>query len=240
LEAKVMLDWHENLKMLKFSFPVEVENPVATYEIPYGYIVRDTNGNEDPGQRWIDVTGKRNGKNYGLTVINDAKYGYSVMANDMRISVARSAVYAHHNPRVLDMKQEHLWMDQGIQTFRMMVVPHKGTWKESNIVRTAEEFSTPPLVIYQGIHGGSLPKSDSYLSVDAPNVIITAIKYSEDGNEIIIRCLETFGKQASATPYLGFLAGKWKGFFNPFEIKSLRVNPRSGKIEEVNLLEEKI
>ena len=34
------LDWHEKLKMLKFSFPVNVESPVATYETPYGNIIR--------------------------------------------------------------------------------------------------------------------------------------------------------------------------------------------------------
>ena len=51
----------------------------ATYETPYGHIVRATNGDEDPGQRWIDLSGKRNGNIYGLTVINDAKYGYSVL-----------------------------------------------------------------------------------------------------------------------------------------------------------------
>ena len=58
-EAAVTLDWHEHLKMVKFSFPVDVEAPVATYETSYGTIIRATNGDEDPGQRWIDVTGKR-------------------------------------------------------------------------------------------------------------------------------------------------------------------------------------
>ena len=94
LEAKVKLDWHEHLKMLKFSFPVDIESPTATYETPYGHIVRTTNGEEEPGQRWIDLSGNRNGATYGLTVINDAKYGYNVLGNDMRISIARSAVYA--------------------------------------------------------------------------------------------------------------------------------------------------
>lgn len=40
LEAKVTLDWHERLKMVKFSFPVDVGSPSATYETAYGNIVR--------------------------------------------------------------------------------------------------------------------------------------------------------------------------------------------------------
>ncbi len=238
LEAKVTLDWHERLKMLKFSFPVNVEKPVPTYETPYGYIVREANGNEDPGQRWIDVTGNQEGKTFGLTVLNDAKYGYNILENDMRISVARAAVFAHHNPKVLDLKNEYYWMDQGIQTFRMMLVPHLGSWHDSNIVRIAEEFSAQPLVIYQGIHGGALPKANSLLSVDAPNVVVTAIKNAEDNDDLILRCVELTGKATSANLKFGFSGKQWSGNFTPCEIKTLRINRKSGAVKEVNLLEE--
>ncbi|MDD4189899.1 MAG: glycoside hydrolase family 38 C-terminal domain-containing protein [Mangrovibacterium sp.] len=238
LEAKVTLDWYEHLKMMKLSFPVNVNSPVATYETPYGSIVREANGNEDPGQRWIDVTGTREGNTCGLTVINDAKYGYDVRENDMRISVVRSAVYAHHNPKVLDMKEEYLWMDQGRQTFRLLLVPHRGTWKENKIPRIAEEFSARPLMIYQGIHGGAMPKSGSFLTVDEPGVIVTAVKRSEDGDDVIVRCAETNGMQTPATVDLGFNGNRWKGSFNPFEIKTLRISGKSGDVREVDLLEE--
>ncbi len=238
LEAKVTLDWHERLKILKFSFPVDVESPVATYETSYGYIVRQTNGDEDPGQRWIDVSGKRGGSNYGLTVFNDAKYGYNVAGNDMRISVARGAVYAHHDPKVLDMSAEHYWMDQGRQTFRMLLVPHKETWKENNIIQIAEEFIAPSLTLYQGIHGGSMPKSGSFVSIDTKNVVVSSIKQAEEGEDIIVRCVETLGAPATATVDLRFVKQKWTGNFKPCEIKTLRVNPKTGAVREVNLLEE--
>jgi alpha-mannosidase len=171
-------------------------------------------------------------------VINDAKYGYSVDGNDMRISVIRSAVYAHHNPRVLDMKAEHIWQDQGIHTFRMQLVPHNGTWQESNIVRKAEEFMSPAVVIYQGIHGGSMPKAGSFMSIDNDKIVITAIKKSEEGDDLIIRCVETSGIETSATIDLTFINRKWNGNFKPCEIKSLRLNYKTRDIKEVNLLEE--
>jgi alpha-mannosidase len=224
--------------MLKFSFPVDVESPSATYETPYGHIERATKGDEDPGQRWIDLSGIRDGNMYGLTVMNDAKYGYNVLDNDLRISVVRSAVFAHHIPTVLDPKDEYLWMDQGIQTFRMLLIPHEGSWKENNIVRIAEEFIAPPVSIYQGIHDGSMPKAGSFLAVDSPNVIVSAIKQAEDGEDIIIRCVEASGMQTDATLDLRFADRKWTGRFRPFEIKSLRVDQNADNIREVNLLEE--
>jgi len=238
LEAKVKLDWHEHHKMLKFSFPVDIESPTATYETPYGHIVRTTNGEEEPGQKWIDLSGKRNGITYGLTIINDAKYGYSVSENDMRISIARSAVYAHHNPRVIDMTAEHHWMDQGIQTFRMLLIPHQDTWQESNIARISEEFSASSIVIYQGIHGGEMPKSGSFLAVDVQNVIVSAVKQSETGEDIIIRCIETSGQPTTATLDLRFANRKWTHDFKPCEIKTIRINQHTKDIKEVNLLEE--
>jgi alpha-mannosidase len=238
IELKVTLNWNEHLKMVKFSFPVNIESPVATYETPYGFKVRTANGDEDPGQRWIDVTGINRGAKYGLAVINDAKYGYSVIGNDIRVSVIRSAVYAHHNPRVLDMNAEHIWQDQGIHTFRMLLVPHRETWQEMNIPRMAEEFLSPAVVIYQGIHGGSFPKAGSFLSVDCKNIIISAVKQSEEGDDLIIRCVETTGSETSATVDFPFIKRKWTGSFRPCEIKSLRLNCSTRDVKEVNLLEE--
>jgi len=238
LEARVALDWHEHQKMLKFSFPVDVSETRATYEVPYGYIVRKTNGDEDPGQRWIDVSGTRNGSEFGLTIINDAKYGYSVSDNDLRISIARGAAYANHQPKVLDPKIDHIWQDQGIQMFRMLLVPHRGTWQDSGIVRAAEEFMAAAAVIYQGIHPGSRPQADSFLAVNAPNVVISAIKKAENGDDLILRCYETAGTPASASIDLRFAKRQWSGKFRAFEIKTLRVNLQTGNIREVNLLEE--
>ena len=242
IEARVTINWHEKLKMLKFSFPVDVETPRATYEIPYGCIVRTADGKEEPGQRWVDVTGQQGTNTYGLTVFNDAKYGYNTLGSDMRITVTRSAPYAHHGPgKLSDMDPDNkcYWQDQGIQTMRLLLTPHKGSWQDINAPRIAEEFMTPPVVAYQGIHGGRMSKSGSYMSVDAPNVIVTALKMSESNNTNgIIRLVETMGKDTAVTLRFPSVNYQWNGKLKAFEIKSLRINPQTGSITEVNLLEE--
>ncbi|MDR1335939.1 MAG: hypothetical protein LBK22_03805 [Tannerella sp.] len=238
IEAEVKLDWHERLKMLKFSFPVDVDAPTPTYEAPYGFIVRTASGDEDPGQRWVDVSGRRGDGTYGLAVINDAKYGYSVRDNDLRISVVRSAVYAHHQPKELRPEVEYEWMDQGLQTFRLWLAPHRNSWQEYHLPRIAEEFIAPPTVIWQGIHPGVLPKSGSFMEIDAPDVLVTAIKKSEDGDDLVVRLVETVGQETSATfrfPSAGII---WRGTFRPCEIKTLRLSLNGGTVMEVNLLEE--
>ena len=241
IEARVTLNWHEKLKMLKFSFPVDVESQKATYETPYGFIVRQTIGEEDPGQRWIDVTGQRDADTYGLTVFNDAKYGYSIHDSDMRITVTRSAPYAHHGPgklSVMDPDGKSLWQDQGIQQLRLLLTPHKGGWQDINTPRIAEEFIAPPVAIYQGIHPGTMFKSATFLSVDAPNVIVSAIKMAEESYDGIIRLVETFGKDTAFTLRSPLAYFEWSGKIKAFEIKTLRLSAQTKTIREVNLLEE--
>ena len=238
LEARVNLDWHEHLKILKFSFPVDVENPRPTYEVAYGYKVRKAEGDEDPGQRWMDLSGDRAGKPYGLAVINDAKYGYSVQDNDMRISVVRGAAYAQHEPAKLEPNGEYIWQDQGEQTFRLLLLPHAGAWQDAGVVRQAEEFTAPVPIFYQGIHRGTRPLSASFMSVDVPNIVVSVVKKSEDGDDLIVRCYETDGRGATATLDLGLVNRRWTGTFRPLEIKTLRVPRNGGEIREVNVLEQ--
>lgn len=238
IEARVQLDWHEKQKMLKFSFPVNLENPVATVEAPYAYSSIRQDGTEEPGHRWIDLSGTCNGESYGLSIINDAKYAYSVHGHDMRITIVRSPIYAINAPRKPDPSKEYPWMDQGIQTFNMKIVPHRGDWRQVNIPRQADLFCQPPITTYQGIHNGHLPKTDSFLKIDAPGIRITAIKQAESNNDLIIRCIESFGKRCVANIDFPSVPTSWRGEFTPFEIKSLRINPRNGQISIVNLLEE--
>ncbi len=238
LEARVALDWHEHLKILKFSFPVNLEETSPTFETPYGHIVRLPTGDEVPGQRWVDLSGKQAGGPSGLAIVNDAKYGYSVRGSDVRISVARSAVYAQHDPHKLDPNGEYIWQDQGRQTLRLLLIPHRGTWQEGGVVRAAEEYVAPVPVMYQGIHPGQRPLAASFLSVDVPNVVVSVLKKAEDGQDLLVRCYETAGRATQATLDMALVNRRWTGSFRPSEIKTLRVPLGGGVIREVNLIEE--
>ena len=237
VDVRVSLDWHEHLKILKFSFPVDVVEPKATYETAYGAIQRDNKGLEDPGQRWIDVTGTQAGQPFGLAVLNDAKYGYSVNGSNMRVSVARGAVYANHEPRELKPGVDYSWMDQGVQTFAMKLMPHAGTWQEAGVVRAAEELVTETPIIYQGIHPGSRSGSGTFLSTDSRDIVVEAVKLAEDGDDVIVRSYETAGVPATATLDLSFAGLKWTGTYHPYEIKTLRIGRRKHTVSEVDALE---
>ena len=125
-----------------------------------------------------------------------------------------------------------------MQNFGIQLVPHTGTWQNADLAHTAEKLVTEIPIIDQGIHPGSRPASDSFLEVDAKDVVVSAIKEAEDGSDTIVRAYETTGTATRARIDLRFAHTAWSGEFKPFEIKTLRVNAKTGEVSEVNALEE--
>ncbi len=235
IEVRVKLDFREKHKMLKLSFPVNVEDPLATYEIPYGFIERPTNGEEEPGQQWIDLTGNLGSKKYGLSVLNDSKYSFSILDNDMRMTIANSSIIADHYG-VRDEWCEFL--DQGVQEFNYVLVPHSGGWQDAKVVKRAYELNVKPIGIMETYHEGPLSAKMEGLRISSDNVIATVFKRAEDDNGYILRCYETSGVQTRANISIPMLQREWEAEFGKCEIKTFWIpDDASIEIAETDLIE---
>jgi alpha-mannosidase len=232
LDVRVALDWHERLKLLKLRYPTSVDAVRATYEVPYGHVERPADGHEEPGQSWVDVSAE----DRGLTVINDAKYGYDVGGGDIGISVVRSPVWAWHDPRELEEGGDFEYMDQGRQHLVVRLVPHAGDWRAADVVRRAAELNQPPFALIETSNRGRLPQRDSFASDGGGTVVVTVVKRAEDGDAWIVRGYESGGRATHAT--LELFGRAFGADFGAHEIKTLRV-PRAAAepVVEVNLLE---
>jgi alpha-mannosidase len=241
IDVHVTVDWHEQFKMLKLRFPVNLHFMKATYEIPYGHIERFANGEEEPGQTWIDLSGssRATGDLYGLSVLNDAKYSYDINVHDIGLTVLRSPVYAHHIPMMPDPDKQYSFIDQGIQRFTYTLLPHAGSWEYAGTVKRAAELNQPPIALFGTYHPeGRLPQKDSFVSVDQDNVIVSVVKKAEDGNDLILRCYETGKIATHATIRLPHCQRAIEADFGPCEIKTFRVPADAAlPVVETNLLE---
>jgi alpha-mannosidase len=240
IEVRVTLDWHEQWKMLKLQFPLNLNFLRATYEIPYGFVERPTNGEEEPGQRWFDLSGGARGSNtpYGLSILNDGKYSFDIDNRVMSLTVARSPIYAHHVPSVPQPGVHYAFIDQGIQHFTYTLLPHAGGWEQAGTVRRAAELNQRPIALAETYHAGTLPHQASYLSVDVPNVVVGVVKQAEDADDLIVRCYETDRVATLATIRLPVWDRCIVAHFAPCEIKTFRV-PRDATLPvmETDLLE---
>ena len=238
--VRVTVDWREQQKALKLRFPLNLNFMRPVYEIPYGSIERFASGDEEPGQSWVDVSGisRDTGAPYGLSILNDGKYSLDVNVRDIGLTMLRSPIYAHHMPVVPDPDGLYTYIDQGVQRFTYVLLPHEGSWEGAGTVRRAAELNQPPVTLAGTYHKGPLPLSDSYIAVDKENIIVTVLKKAEDSDDLVLRCYEAakMGTQAeiSLPPWGRVIRAR----FGPAEIKTFRI-PRdaSQPVVETDLLE---
>jgi alpha-mannosidase len=238
VELRVILDWRERSKLLKLRFPTGLREPTATYEIPYGVIERPANGEEEPGQRWIDVSGALDGPVPvgGLAVLNDGKYAFDIHQGEPGVTAVRSPIYAHHEPTVPKPGVRYQFQDQGTQRFVLRLVPHRGGWADAGLARRAMELNQRPTVLVESIHPGPLAREREYGRLEPENLVLGAMKMAEDGSGAIVRVVETAGRATSVRLTLPAWDAVVAFEIGGFEIRTFRIS-RGGAVEEMDLLE---
>ncbi|MGA8938356.1 MAG: glycoside hydrolase family 38 C-terminal domain-containing protein, partial [Acidobacteriaceae bacterium] len=168
------VDWHETHILLKAAFPLAHSSDKATFEIPFGNIQRPTTRNnsfekakfEVPAQRWADL----GDTTAGISILNNSKFGYDAIGNLLRLTLLRSPVWPDPNA------------DRGMQHFTYEIYPHTGSWKQALTVRHGYDLNTPLIAEQVFSHTGEMPATHSFISLDAPNVTLSAVKKAEDAN----------------------------------------------------------
>lgn len=94
VEMSSEVEWQESMKFLKVEFPVDIMNTEASYETQYGIVRRPTHYNtswdmakfEVCCHKWADLSEA----GYGISILNDSKYGFATAGNMMRLSLLRA------------------------------------------------------------------------------------------------------------------------------------------------------
>ena len=179
------VDWWEDRTMLKVAFPLSFADTVATYEIPYGTIRRSTQLRDSwekakvevPASRWADVSTDQ----FGVSLLNAAKYGYDVKGNTMRLSLLRSP------------KSPDPLADRGKHTISYALYPHEGRWDKARTIRRGYEFNTPLLAFVPeqpapgGKKKGALPSRSSFVRLSPEPLVLTSIKKAEGSSAWVIQ-----------------------------------------------------
>jgi alpha-mannosidase len=239
VELRLHVNWQEPRQILKLEVPTALQN-VRTFTRTLGSVTeRAPDGGEEPGQDWLAVEGRIDGKTYALGVVNDSTYGYDCLDGLLRLTCVRSAPYAEHDPVKRPADYEGPYLDQGWQERRFWLVPGKGVYTGLNLHRRAEELQAPAEHVMDSAHPGTRPWEGSFLSIEPENVSVLAVKRAEDGKGIIVRLQEMQGQRTIARIALPALGLDASSPIGPWEIRSFRVLEANGRlrVREVDLLE---
>ena len=196
IDFDTKVDWYETEKVLKAAFPVSVISSHATYEIAHGSIERPTHWNystdlvrfEVCGHKWADLSEG----DYGVSIINDCKYGYDIKDSLMRITLMRAPIC----PDPVG--------DKGVSTFVYRLYPHAGNWSQADTVKYAFELNQPLKGYAAKAQSGSICAEKSFVEVSRRNIAVDAVKPAQDGNGLIIRMYEAGKSRGNVKVKLNF------------------------------------
>ncbi len=228
LTVRTVLDFDEQYKSVKLSFKADVNNQTITYSMPYGFIEKPANGQEEPCHAWCDICDD-NGN--GLALLNTSKYSFCSIGNDLRMMIARGCAYLdHYGQGHRDSEMEFL--DKGLQEFVYEIVPH--TEKiNSRLFRMSEVLNNPLQTHQETHHDGSLPAVYSAMNVNKDNIVVTSVKCAEDSDGIIMRIVETAGSATTATVSFEPLNAQFTMSWKPQEIKTVRISADGNVFENM-------
>lgn len=189
-------DWNEEHILCKADFPFDIHANEATFEIQYGSVKRATHTNtswdearfEVCAQKWVDVSEA----DYGVSILNDCKYGYGVDGSNITISLLRAPTFP--NPVA----------DKGHHSFTYSLLPHNCSLENSSTVQEAYKLNKAPRTCEIKAKEGKLPAEYSYMSANSDSVIIEAVKKAEDDDGIIVRLFEHGNIRENVTLSFGF------------------------------------
>lgn len=168
------LDWHDHQKLLKAGFDTAIRSTTARYQIQFGNLERTTTWNtswdwakfESVGHQWADLSEH----NYGVALLNNAKYGYGVHGQKMTISLLKSAI----SP---DPEQ-----DIGKHSFTYSLLPHKGDFVSGQVEENAWALNSPLQVL-----SGKPFDQNALFKINGSGINLDSVKKAEDRDSVIVR-----------------------------------------------------
>ncbi len=245
------LTWLEPWRLVKLVCAVNTSAPVAVHDVPFGWLERPCDGREVPTQMWMDVSGpigeagqiagQDTGQVIGLGLLNDGKYGCDVTDSALRLTILRCVPYAYHEPHPFGARQRYDWVDLGSQKFTVILRPHVGDWRDSDLVQRARSLNLPPLPVTMHSHPGDLPRQAGLLAVNNPGVEVSACKRteedSEDGSGYIVRLVDVHGRGGQSV--LTWQGQPFPVEMAPFGVVTLRLRQGDGgwHMQQCDMLE---
>ncbi|PYY41637.1 MULTISPECIES: glycoside hydrolase family 38 C-terminal domain-containing protein [unclassified Curtobacterium] len=190
LVVETEVDWHEQQKLLKLAFPLDLKADQASSEIQFGHIDRPTHQNtswdfarfETSAHRWVHVAEP----GFGVAIANDSTYGHDVTRSTRADGGTTTQVRESlvRGPKFPDPEA-----DQGHHVFRTVlrvgasVLDAADSGYRLNLpVRTVPgDTAVEPLV-----------------TVSSPQVFVEAVKLAEDrSGDVVVRLYEALGGRAT-------------------------------------------
>ncbi|KZL71797.1 glycosyl hydrolase family 38 domain-containing protein [Colletotrichum incanum] len=219
VECTAEVDWHETMRFLKVEFPVDVRHHEASYDTQFGVIRRPTHYNTSWDMAKFEVCCHKYADlseyGYGVSILNDSKYGFATVGNTMRLSLLPSS-------EALDDKA-----DMGKHTIRWAILPLQGSLGPET-VRAAFNFNNPLKLV--SISSDSPLNTCPITLTGDQNLVLDTLKRGEDDEDVSLGELSTRPSKSIIARVYESLGGRVRG--------KLETRWRLRSVHKTNILED--
>jgi alpha-mannosidase len=144
-------------------------------------------------------------KEWGFTVSTDHQF-LTVGDTAIRAGMLRGTVYSPLAVVRGDQPVLNLWPQAGTYVFHYSFTSGKGDWAAAKSWRAGVAFNMPliPVSAVNELSQKPLPPERSFFSIDADNLVLTALKKADRDGAIVLRVFEIRGDTAeSPVRFLG-------------------------------------
>ena len=179
------IEWRTRRTLLKAVFPLSASNYTAKYDSGVGYTERENNNEklyEVPAQKWADITDTSG--EFGVSILTDCKHGWDKPDNNtLRLTCIHSPLGAFTKETRQDLQ------DLGRNCFSFGIYGHKGDI-ENGTNKESMNFARKLITceVKKSESKGEFSQIASLLKITHDNIVIRAVKMSEDDeNALIVR-----------------------------------------------------
>ena len=184
------ISWHEDQKLLKVFFDVDLQTKNYTRDIAYAtmeccsyrYNPYDKAKFEVNAHNWIDMSDE----DYGVSLLHDCKYGHEVNEHKMILTLLKAPIKPDPTS------------DRGEHYFTYSLYPHAETWKKAKTLERGLEINHP-LVPVDIKSEGEMGADNSFITLTSDSMTLEAVKKCEEEDAYIIRMVEKKGRSVDAS-----------------------------------------
>jgi alpha-mannosidase len=177
----------------RMALPTGITDGTITHEIPFGAIERPEG--EYPAQNWIDYSKD----NKGIALLNRGLPGNNVADGVLMLSLLKCTGikegYGEVGGFKLSTPTDGGYEKGKTHTFDYAFVPHPGDWRQAGLYRKGAEYNQPLIGVKARNRAGRLAKKMSFMELSARNVVLSALKNTDEG--IVVRIYEAEGRNTS-------------------------------------------
>ena len=181
---------------LRIAFPTNLDTEIVRVESAFDIVERgivSKSANElgsatSPLNRFVDLDDTWG----GLSVITEGLKEYEVSKDLTRtIFITLLRAYTMHLPTVArkwDSRPDMiLSQSPGEHEYTIWIYPHSGGTIKGRVPQETERLSSPLIIAQSGRNEGNLPPSKALLKVSPDILMVSALKFAEDGKGFVIR-----------------------------------------------------